>query len=68
MYYLSAYNRGLFKSYYCYVLFLQFDKSFRPYEKIFDSISVYSSKKISLSTNIRNKGVIGKINLHFLTS
>ena len=35
MYYLSAYNRGLFKSYYCYVLFLQFDKSFRPYEKNF---------------------------------
>ena len=37
-------------------------------KKIFDSISVYSSKQISLSTNIRNKGVIGKINLHFLTS
>ena len=33
MYYLSAGNRGLFKSYYCYVLFLPFEKSFKYYEK-----------------------------------
>ena len=35
MYYLSAGNRGLFKSYYCYILFLPFEKSFRYYEKSF---------------------------------
>ena len=35
MYYLSACNRGLFKSYYCYVLFFPFEKSFKYYEKYF---------------------------------
>ena len=29
MYYISSCNKGLFKSYYCYVLFLQFEKSFK---------------------------------------
>ena len=35
MYYLSACDRGLFKSYYCYVLFLSLEKSFTYYEKYF---------------------------------
>ena len=33
MYYLSAFNRVLFKSCYCQVLFSSFEKSFRYYEK-----------------------------------
>ena len=33
--YLSACNRGLFKCYYCYVLFLPFKKSCKYYEKYF---------------------------------
>ena len=35
MYYSSACNEGLFKSYYCYVLFLSFKKLFKYYEKYF---------------------------------
>ena len=35
MYYLSACNRGLFKNYYCYVLFLLFEKFFKYFEKYF---------------------------------
>ena len=68
MYCLSACNRGLFKSYYCYVLFLAFGKSFKYMKNSFNSIAIYSWKKISLLTNIRNKCVIRKINLYFLTS
>ena len=66
MYYLSAGNRGLFKSYYCYILFLPFEKSFSDImKKVFISISVYSWKKIIFLTNIRNKSVVRKINLYF---
>ena len=60
MYYLSAFNRGLFKSYYCYVLFLSFEKSFRRYEKS----SVHILEKNFFLTNMRNKRVISKINLY----
>ena len=35
MYYFSACNRGLFKSYYYYVLFLPFEKSFKYYDSIY---------------------------------
>ena len=35
MCYLSACNRGLFKSYFYYVFFLPFEKSFKYYEKYF---------------------------------
>ena len=65
MYYLPAWNRGLIQIYYCYVLFLPFGKSFKYYEKYFNSISIYSWKQISLLTNIRNKFVIRNINLWF---
>ena len=34
-------------------------------KNIFNSISIYSRKKISLPTNIRNKCVIRKIDLYF---
>ena len=60
MYYLSACNRGLFKSWYCYVLFLPFKKFSKYYEK-------YSWLQNSMLTNIRNKCVLRKINLYFLT-
>ena len=60
MYYLSACNRGLFKSCYCYVLFLPFKKFSKYYEK-------YSWFQNSMLTNIRNKCVLRKINLYFLT-
>ena len=36
-------------------------------KNIFNSISIYSLKKISLLTNIANKCIIRKINLYFLT-
>ena len=45
MYYLSACKRGLFKSYYCYVLFLSFGKSFKYYEKQFLIQSPYTLEK-----------------------
>ena len=35
MYFLSACNRGLFKSYDCYVLFLPFEEPHKYYEKCF---------------------------------
>ena len=35
MYYLSACNRDLLKSYDCYVLFLSSEKPFKYYEKCF---------------------------------
>ena len=35
MYYLSASDRDLSKSYYCYILFLSFEKSFKYYENVF---------------------------------
>ena len=56
MYYLSACNRGPFKSYYCYVLFLPFE------------ICLYVVEKNYLLTNIRNKCVIKRIFFFFLTS
>ena len=37
-------------------------------KNIFNSISIYSRKKISLLTNIRSKSVIRKTNLYFPTS
>ena len=40
MYYLSASNRGLSKSSYCYVLFLLFKKSYK-YEKYIWNINLY---------------------------
>ena len=49
---------GLFKSCYCYVLFLPFKKFSKYYEK-------YSWFQNSVLTNIRNKCVIRKINLYF---
>ena len=58
MYYLSACNRGLFKSCYCYVLFLPFEKSLEYYEK-------YFWFQNSVLTNIRNKCVRRKINFYF---
>ena len=66
MYYLSACNRGMFKSYYCYVLFLPFKKSFKFYEiSFFNSISIYSWNRILLLTKIRKKCIIRKANLYF---
>ena len=65
MYYLSACNRGLFKKYYCYVLFLSFEKSLKYYENLFLIPSLYFLKKRFPITNIRNKCVIRKINLFF---
>ena len=35
---------------------------------IFNFISIYSCKKISLLTNVRNKGVIKKTAFYFFTS
>ena len=35
---------------------------------IFNSISIYSCKKVSLLTNVRNKGVIRKTDFYFFTS
>ena len=68
MYYLSSCNRGLFKSYYCYVLFLPFDKSFKYYIKKINSISAYSPKTIFLLIIMRSKCLKKIINLYFLTS
>ena len=45
MYYLSAYNRGLFKSYNCYVLFLAFKKSFKYYENFKFYLYIFLKKK-----------------------
>ena len=42
MYYSSACNRGLFKNYYCYILFLPFEKSSSIMKNIFNSISIPS--------------------------
>ena len=61
MYYLSACNKGLFQRNHCYILFLLFKKFFKYYETIF-------LIRTSLLTNKRNKCIIGKINLYFLTS
>ena len=61
MYYLSACSRGLFKSYYCYVLFLPFEKPFKHYGKCLEFYFCIFLKKNSLTTNIRNKCVIRKI-------
>ena len=47
MYYLSAYNRGLFKRNYYYVLFLSIEKPFKYYEKFFQSYLFIFLKKVS---------------------
>ena len=60
--------RDLFKSYYCYILFLPFENSFKYYEKCFHFHLYIFLEKSSLWTNIRNKCVIKKIILHFLMS
>ena len=64
MYYLSACNKGPFKRYHCFVLFWPLEKSFRCYEIYFQFHLYIVLKKIYLLTNIRNKGVIRKINLY----
>ena len=46
MYYLSACNRGLFKSYYCYVLLLPFKKPFKYYKKYFQFLIPPLKKKL----------------------
>ena len=56
MYYLSACNRDLLKSKYCYVLFLPFEKSFRCSEKKTNSISLIPSlKKIFLVSKYKKQ-------------
>ena len=64
MHYLSACNRDLFKSCYCYVLFLP---NLSNIKNIFNSISIYYWKKVSLLTHMRNKCIMREINLYFLT-
>ena len=59
-------NGGLFKSYYCYVLILPFEKYFKYYEKCFYFHFYILLRKISLLTTVRNKCVIMKVNLYFL--
>ena len=58
--------RDLFKSYYCYILFLPFENSFKHYEKYFQFHFYIFLEKNFLWTNIRNKCVMKKINLYFL--
>ena len=68
MYYLSACNRDLFIK--VAIAMFYFCHSKNPLsiiEDIFNSTSLYSWEKISLLTNIRNKCIIRKINLQFLT-
>ena len=64
MYYLSPYNRSLFKSYYCYVIF-GIQKALQILWKIFLIPSLFS-KNTSFLTNIRNKCVIREINIYIL--
>ena len=45
MYYLFAYNRGLFKSYYYHFLFLPFKKPSNIMQNIFNSIFIYILEK-----------------------
>ena len=63
MYYLSAFNRGLFNSYYCYGLFLPFEETFKCYKKFF-YLYIFLNK-IFLSTNVRNICVKRKINPYY---
>ena len=63
IYYLSAFNRGLFNSYYCYGLFLPFEETFKCYNK-FLYLYIFLNK-IFLSTNIRNICVKRKINRYY---
>ena len=74
MYYLCACNSGLFKSYYCYLLFLPFQKFYfflfwekpvKYYENYFFFHFDILLKKIPLSINVRHKCVITKVNLFF---
>ena len=66
MFCLSACNRSMFKSYYCYVLFLPFKNLSNFMKSFFNSISIYSWNKILLLTKIRSKCFIRKKNLYFL--
>ena len=61
MCYLSASNRGLFKSYYCCVLFFAIGKIIRVLWKIFLIPFLDILKKKSSLTNIRSKCVIRKM-------
>ena len=54
MYYLLAYNRGLFEGFDYYISFILFKKPFKIYEQCFLSHITISLKKMYLSTNIRN--------------
>ena len=65
MYYLSSWNRGLLKSYFCHVLFLPLEKSFKYYERYFSFHLYIFLKKKFLVKNIRNKCFVRKINLCF---
>ena len=69
MYYLFVCNRGLFKSYDCYVLFLSFKyvkySPLKIMKDVFNFISIYLWKKFSCLTNSRSKCVVRKINLYF---
>ena len=59
MYYLSACNIGLFKSYYCHVLFLPFEKSLKYYEKYLKIRRFKTHEKIYFplfSLTINNRG------------
>ena len=66
MFCLSACNRSMFKSYYCYVLFLPFKNLSNFMKSFFNSIFIYSWNKILLLTKIRSKCFIRKKNLYFL--
>ena len=65
MYGLSAYNSDLFKSYYCYVFFLPFEKSFNHYEKSFQFHPYIFLKKKLFINKYKKKYVIRKISLYF---
>ena len=57
MYYLSACNGGLFKSYDCYVLFLPFEKPFKYYE-FFLITSLYILEKNSPAQQTEEANVL----------
>ena len=62
MYYLSGCNRSPFKSYYCYFLFLPFEKYFKHYGKYFWFPSLYILEKNFL-VNRYKKQLCYKANL-----
>ena len=65
MYYLSACNRGLVKSYYCYVLFLPFDISFKYYEKYFQFHLYIFLRKKFLVDKCKKQMCYKEISLYF---